>query len=99
MSKELETYRLERTVISQAYELADLRERSLTQNGQYQEAEKRYQAEKDRADRYGGLIHTIGSITNDDELSYEEQVTTIQTLVNQWEEQENYEQNTLAKNH
>lgn len=88
MSKELEAYRLERTVISQANELTDVRENLLTWVGKYNEAEKRYQAEKERRERYGGLIIAIGQVLNDDELAFEEQVETILTLVNQWEEQE-----------
>ena len=91
MSKELEAYRLERTVISQANELTDVRENLLTWVGKYNYAEKKYQAVLERADRYGVLIHTIANIANDDELAYEEQVTTIDTLIKQWKEQENYE--------
>ncbi|MBS7362497.1 MAG: hypothetical protein KIH03_01665 [Paludibacteraceae bacterium] len=81
MSKELENWKLERTVISQAYELTDLRDSNMEWVSKYQEAEKKYQAEKDRADRYGGLIQTIANIANDTEMSYEEQVTTIDTLI------------------
>ena len=91
MSKELDNWKLERTVISQAHELTTLRDSSLTWIGKYHEAEKKYQAVLERADRYGGLIHTIGNILADEELGFEEQTTTMQALVDQWKEQENHE--------
>ena len=91
MSKELENWKLERTVISQAHELTTLRDSSLTWIGKYHEAEKKYQAELEKSERYGGLICTIGQILADEELGFEEQTTTMQALVDQWEEQENHE--------
>ena len=88
MSNDLSIYRLERTVISQANELTDVRENLLTWVGKYNEAEKRYQTEKERSERYGGLIIAIGQVLDDVELAYEEQVTAIQAMVNRWEETE-----------
>ena len=89
MSKELEAYRLERTVISQAHELTTLRDSSMTWIGKYHEAEKKYQAEMEKRERSCGLIIAIGQVLNDDELAFEEQVIAIRALIYEWEESEN----------
>lgn len=88
MSDSMKIYTLERTVISQANELANLRESSLKWIAEYNSAERKYQAELERRQQYGGLIIAIGQILNDDEIAFEEQVETIASLIHKWDEWE-----------
>lgn len=88
MSESMRIYTLERTIVSQANELVNLREGTVKWIDQYNSAEKRFQTEHDRREQCGEQIEVIRQILDGDKLALEEQLDTIGWIVAKWDEME-----------